>query len=142
VPDIPMFRQNTAAFVHEMPPGTFANLNGDGNYVRVQVLTNVGALDRDKQRPCRESLPKNLVAIGGLRTGFGRSHEPGPYASICRCCRGWGPTPWPWPDRSAYARIGHCDCPTSLFSRVRDGTPRLTTDRGSVAAPFHGVINA
>jgi hypothetical protein len=42
VPDIPMFRQNTAAFVHEMPPRTFANLNGDGNYVRVQVLTNVG----------------------------------------------------------------------------------------------------
>src|ERR1700693_2913649 len=49
VPDIPMFRNNTAAFVHEMPAGTLANLEGDGNYVRIQVLTNAGALDREKQ---------------------------------------------------------------------------------------------
>jgi phenylpyruvate tautomerase PptA (4-oxalocrotonate tautomerase family) len=49
VPDIPMFRKNTAAFVHELPPGALANVDGDGNYVRVQVLTNAGALDRDKQ---------------------------------------------------------------------------------------------
>jgi hypothetical protein len=33
VPDIPMFRSNTAAFVHEMPAGTLANVDGDGNYV-------------------------------------------------------------------------------------------------------------
>ena len=49
VPDIPMFRQNTAAFVHEMPAGSMANVDGDGGYVRVQVLTNAGALDREKQ---------------------------------------------------------------------------------------------
>ena len=49
VPDIPMFRQNTAAFVHEMPRAAISNVNGEGNYVRVQVLTNAGALDRDKQ---------------------------------------------------------------------------------------------
>ena len=49
VPDIPMFRDNTAAFVHELPDGAIANVNGAGNYVRVQVLTNAGALDRDKQ---------------------------------------------------------------------------------------------
>ena len=49
VPDIPMFRKNTAAFVHEMPAGTIANVDGDGGYVRVQVLTNAGALDREKQ---------------------------------------------------------------------------------------------
>src|ERR1700693_3616207 len=49
VPDIPMFRKNTAAFVHEMPPAAISNVDGDGNYVRVQVLTNAGALDRDKQ---------------------------------------------------------------------------------------------
>jgi phenylpyruvate tautomerase PptA (4-oxalocrotonate tautomerase family) len=49
VPDIPMFRQNTAAFVHEMAAGAIANVDGDGAYVRVQVLTNAGALDRDKQ---------------------------------------------------------------------------------------------
>ena len=49
VPDIPMFRKNTAAFIHEMSPATISNVDGDTNYVRVQVLTNAGALDRDKQ---------------------------------------------------------------------------------------------
>jgi hypothetical protein len=49
VPDIPMFRNNTAAFVHDLPDGALSNVDGDSNYVRVQVLTNAGALDRDKQ---------------------------------------------------------------------------------------------
>jgi phenylpyruvate tautomerase PptA (4-oxalocrotonate tautomerase family) len=49
VPDIPMFRKNTAAVMHEMPAGAIANVDGDEDYVRVQVLTNAGALDRDKQ---------------------------------------------------------------------------------------------
>jgi phenylpyruvate tautomerase PptA (4-oxalocrotonate tautomerase family) len=49
VPDIAMFRNNTAAFVHELANGAIANVDGEGNYVRVQVLTNAGALDRDKQ---------------------------------------------------------------------------------------------
>jgi hypothetical protein len=49
VPDIPMFRQNTAAFVHAMPDGDMANVDGETTYVRVQILTNAGALDRDKQ---------------------------------------------------------------------------------------------
>lgn len=49
VPDIPMFRKNTAAFVHDLPADSLANVDGDSTYVRVQVLTNAGALDRDKQ---------------------------------------------------------------------------------------------
>ena len=48
-PDIPMFRQNTAAFVHALPDGDMSNVDGESTYVRVQVLTNAGALDRDKQ---------------------------------------------------------------------------------------------
>ena len=46
VPDISLFRKNTAAFVHE---STVANGEGDTPYVRVQVLTNAGALNRAKQ---------------------------------------------------------------------------------------------
>jgi hypothetical protein len=61
VPNIPMFRQNTAGFVHELPEGDLSNVNGDGNYVRVQVLTNAGALDRDKQLAVVQQLT-NLVA--------------------------------------------------------------------------------
>jgi phenylpyruvate tautomerase PptA (4-oxalocrotonate tautomerase family) len=49
VPDIPMFRQNTVGFVHEMDGPAISNVDGDSSYVRVQVLTNAGALDRDKQ---------------------------------------------------------------------------------------------
>ncbi len=49
VPDIPMFRKNTAAFVHELAASGISNVDGDNTYVRVQVLTNAGALDRAKQ---------------------------------------------------------------------------------------------
>ena len=49
VPDIPLFRSNTAGFVHELPAGAISNVDGAGDYVRVQVLTNAGALDRGKQ---------------------------------------------------------------------------------------------
>jgi len=49
VPNIPMFRKNTAAFIHDLPQDSLSNVDGDSNYVRVQVLTNAGALDRDKQ---------------------------------------------------------------------------------------------
>jgi phenylpyruvate tautomerase PptA (4-oxalocrotonate tautomerase family) len=49
VPNIPMFRQNTAGFVHELPDGDLSNVDGESTYVRVQVLTNAEALDRPKQ---------------------------------------------------------------------------------------------
>jgi phenylpyruvate tautomerase PptA (4-oxalocrotonate tautomerase family) len=49
VPDIPMFRKNTAAFVHELPSDSLSNVDGDSTYVRVQVLTNAAALNRDQQ---------------------------------------------------------------------------------------------
>ena len=42
VPDIPMFRQNTAAFVHELPQVGLSNVEGDSNYVRVQVSRTRG----------------------------------------------------------------------------------------------------
>ncbi|MFK4297680.1 phenylpyruvate tautomerase PptA (4-oxalocrotonate tautomerase family) [Arthrobacter sp. GAS37] len=56
VPDIPMFRKNTAAFIHELPDGDLSNVDGDSNYVRVQVLTNAGALNREKQLALVEQL--------------------------------------------------------------------------------------
>jgi phenylpyruvate tautomerase PptA (4-oxalocrotonate tautomerase family) len=58
VPDIPMFRQNTAAFIHDLPAGDLSNVDGEGNYVRIQVLTNAGALDRGKQLAVVERLTK------------------------------------------------------------------------------------
>jgi phenylpyruvate tautomerase PptA (4-oxalocrotonate tautomerase family) len=65
VPNIPMFRQNTAGFVHDLPEGDLSNVNGDSNYVRVQVLTNVGALDRDKQLAVVEQLTDLIADASG-----------------------------------------------------------------------------
>jgi phenylpyruvate tautomerase PptA (4-oxalocrotonate tautomerase family) len=49
VPEISLFKNNTAAFIHELPADALSNVSGDSNYVRVQILTPVGVLDRDKQ---------------------------------------------------------------------------------------------
>jgi phenylpyruvate tautomerase PptA (4-oxalocrotonate tautomerase family) len=49
VPDLALFKDNTAAFIHDLPADALSNVTGDSNYVRVQVLTPVGVLDRDKQ---------------------------------------------------------------------------------------------
>lgn len=65
VPDIPMFRQNTAAFVHELPPGSLSNVDGESNYVRIQVLTNAGALDRGKQLAVVERLTRIAADAAG-----------------------------------------------------------------------------
>jgi len=49
VPAISLFVNNTAAFIHDLPADSLSNVAGDSNYVRVQVLTPVGVLDRAKQ---------------------------------------------------------------------------------------------
>ena len=65
VPDIPMFRKNTAAFVHELPADMLANVDGDTTYVRVQVLTNAGALNRDKQLAVVSQLTQIIARAAG-----------------------------------------------------------------------------
>jgi len=65
VPDIPMFRSNTAAFVHDMPDGAISNVDGRSDYVRVQVLTNAGALDRDKQLAVVARLSEIIATAAG-----------------------------------------------------------------------------
>ena len=65
VPDIPMFRKNTAAFVHDLPATALANVDGDSTYVRVQVLTNAGALDREKQIAVVRTLTDLVAGAAG-----------------------------------------------------------------------------
>jgi hypothetical protein len=50
VPDLPLFANNTAAFIHDMEAAAISTVAGDSNYVRVQVLTSVGVLDLDRNR--------------------------------------------------------------------------------------------
>ncbi len=52
VPPIALFAENTAAFVHELASDGIADANGSGNHVRVQILTPIGVLDREKMLGC------------------------------------------------------------------------------------------
>ena len=65
VPDIPLFRKNTAAFIHDLPADRLANVDGDSTYVRVQVLTNAGALNRDKQLAAVRQLTDVIARAAG-----------------------------------------------------------------------------
>ena len=66
VPQIPLFFDNTAAFIHELPADAISNAAGDSRYVRVQVLTPIHVLDREKQ----------LGVVKELRDRRGRGRRP------------------------------------------------------------------
>ncbi len=65
VPDLPLFTKNTAAFIHDMDAAAISNVAGDSSYVRVQVLTPVGVLDRDKQLGVVAELTDIIAAAAG-----------------------------------------------------------------------------
>jgi phenylpyruvate tautomerase PptA (4-oxalocrotonate tautomerase family) len=62
VPDIALFSDNTAAFIHELPAEAISDVNGASNHVRVQVLTPAGVLDRDKQLGVVKELTEIIAA--------------------------------------------------------------------------------
>jgi hypothetical protein len=61
----PLFLDNTAAFIHDLPAAAISNAAGDSNYVRVQVLTPINVLDRDKQLGVVKELTEIVVAAAG-----------------------------------------------------------------------------
>jgi phenylpyruvate tautomerase PptA (4-oxalocrotonate tautomerase family) len=65
VPDLRLFRDNTAAFIHDLPADAISNVAGDSNHVRVQVLTSNAALDRDKQLGVVRELTDIVAAAAG-----------------------------------------------------------------------------
>ena len=65
VPEIPLFLDNTAAFIHDLPADAISNAAGDSNYGRVQVLTPINVLDRDKQLGVVKELTEIVVAAAG-----------------------------------------------------------------------------
>ena len=68
VPDIPLFKSNTAAFVHDLPEDAISDASGDGSHVRVQVLTPAGVLNRDKQLGVVKELTEIVAAAAGSPT--------------------------------------------------------------------------
>jgi phenylpyruvate tautomerase PptA (4-oxalocrotonate tautomerase family) len=65
VPDLPLFTKTTAAFIHDRVAAAISTVAGESNYVRVQVLTPVGVLDRDKQLGVVEELTEIVAAAAG-----------------------------------------------------------------------------
>src|SRR6476659_6515569 len=65
VPEIALFSDNTAAFVHDLPTDAISNAAGAGDYIRVQVLTPVGVLDRDKQLGVVKEITEIVAAAAG-----------------------------------------------------------------------------
>jgi phenylpyruvate tautomerase PptA (4-oxalocrotonate tautomerase family) len=65
VPDLPLFANNTAAFIHDLDSAAISNVAGESNYVRVQVLTPAGVLDREKQLGVVEELTEIVAAAAG-----------------------------------------------------------------------------
>jgi phenylpyruvate tautomerase PptA (4-oxalocrotonate tautomerase family) len=68
VPPIPLFLDNTAAFVHDLPDDAISNAAGASNYVRVQVLTPVNVLNREKQLGVVKELTEIIAAAAGDST--------------------------------------------------------------------------
>ena len=65
VPPLALFLDNTAAFLHEMPSGSFATARGESRSVRVQILTPVGILDREKKLGVTRELTEIVAAAAG-----------------------------------------------------------------------------
>jgi phenylpyruvate tautomerase PptA (4-oxalocrotonate tautomerase family) len=65
VPDLALFRDNTAAFVYELGPDALANANGAADRVRVQILTPEGTLDRDQKLGVVREMTEIVAAAAG-----------------------------------------------------------------------------
>ena len=65
VPEIPLFADNTAAFIHDLPADAISTASGGSNYVRVQVLTPAGVLDREKQLGVVKELTEIVSTAAG-----------------------------------------------------------------------------
>jgi phenylpyruvate tautomerase PptA (4-oxalocrotonate tautomerase family) len=65
VPEIPLFADNTAAFIHDLPVDALSTASGRSDYVRVQVLTPAGVLDRDKQLGVVKELTETVARAAG-----------------------------------------------------------------------------
>lgn len=65
VPSIPFFTDNTAAFVHDLDTDSFSTADGSTDHVRVNVLTNAGALNREQQLGLVKDISVLVAAAAG-----------------------------------------------------------------------------
>jgi phenylpyruvate tautomerase PptA (4-oxalocrotonate tautomerase family) len=102
VPELSLFRKNTAAFIHDLPADSLSNVDGDSNYVRVQVLTPIGVLDREKQLGVVRELTDIVALAAGDPTVAERT-----WVLITESPEGgWGSTGMRTPDPTLPMRLG------------------------------------
>lgn len=65
VPEIPLFSDNTAAFIHDLPADAMSDAADASDHVRVQVLTPIGVLNREKQLGVVKELTEIVAAAAG-----------------------------------------------------------------------------
>jgi phenylpyruvate tautomerase PptA (4-oxalocrotonate tautomerase family) len=65
VPPIPFFTDNTAAFVHDLDTDSFSTAADGTGHVRVNVLTNAGALNREQQLGLVKDISVLVAAAAG-----------------------------------------------------------------------------
>jgi phenylpyruvate tautomerase PptA (4-oxalocrotonate tautomerase family) len=65
VPELPLFADNTAAFIHDLPADAISNVAGASDSVRVQVLMPAGVLDREKQLGVVRELTEIVASAAG-----------------------------------------------------------------------------
>jgi len=73
VPPINLFKKNAAAFIHELASEAISNAAGGNNYVRVQVLTPINVLNREKQLDVVRELTDVVGAAAGDSTLVNRT---------------------------------------------------------------------
>jgi phenylpyruvate tautomerase PptA (4-oxalocrotonate tautomerase family) len=113
VPDVPLFRQNTAAFVHDLPGDALSNVDGDRDYVRVQVLTNAGGLNREKQLAVVSRLTQIVAAAADDPTLASRT-----WVLLTEAIDGgWG-------------LAGHANTNAELIDAARAQIAQLANERG------------
>src|SRR5207244_11766367 len=61
----PGHNMTPAGYIQVRPRGALWRVEGDGNYVRLQVLTNAGALNRDKQLAVVREFTDLVAAAAG-----------------------------------------------------------------------------
>ena len=118
VPHIHLFLDNTAAFVHDLEADAMANAAGDSNYVRIQILTPVGTLDREKKLGVDQRDDRHRRRTS-RRSDAGRAYLVPDY-------------------RSAGRRVGHRR-PRVPLDRDRRRRPQRT--HGRLIAPCHPELD-
>jgi hypothetical protein len=73
VPPMNLFKKNTAAFIHELASEAISNAAGDSNYLRVQVLTPINMLNREKQLGVVRELTNIVGTAAGDQTLVNRT---------------------------------------------------------------------